>query len=220
MGNIWRLLERGFTAGAVIAAACAGFAVFFYLLYRLTRLAHPKAARLKERRVTSHRLYKVPGRGRIAYLTLCLKEALQFYGQDFGEWGWLLCRMWSVTDLSENNWIDIWLDSVGQLLPSEILTDGTAETASAVALKARALYTRAGTAMIVISAIIENAYRIAGGWSPGMDVHDPDAISLIAEAEETMTAFGVPLPSDETVRPILARKDLPLGKPFDIPRPF
>ncbi len=142
-------------AGAAFAAACAGFAGFFYLLYRIMKLMRPKEARQKEQRILSHRLYKVSGRGRIAYLILCLEETLRFYGQDFSAWEWILRQLWSITDCSENNWIDIWLDSIGELLPGEVLANNTPETASAEISKVRTLYTQAGTAMIVINDVVQ-----------------------------------------------------------------
>jgi len=213
MGNIGRLLERGFMAGAVFAAACAGFAGFFYLLHRLIKRMRPKEARREEQRILSHRLYKVSGRGRIAYLILCLEETLRFYGQDFSAWEWILRRLWSITDRSENNWTDLWLDSIGELLPSAVLAGGAAQTAEIS--KARTLYTQAGTAMIVINAVIESAYTIVCDWSPDTAAHDPDALRLIGRTEETMTAFGAPLPSNEIIQPLLEQKDFSLGKPFD-----
>ncbi len=215
MGNIWQLLGRGFTAGAVLAAACAGFAGFFYLLYRLIKLMRPKEVRQEEQRILSHRLYKVSGRGRIAYLILCLEETLRFYGQDLSAWEWILRQLWSITDCSENNWIGIWLDSIGELLPSMVLANNTAETAPAEIRKVRTLYTQAGTAMIVINAVIENAYSIVYEWSPDTAAHDPNALCLIDKVEETMTAFGVPLPSNEILQPLFEQKDFSLGKPFN-----
>ncbi len=69
--------------------------------------------------------------------------------------------------------------------------------------------------MIVINAVIENAYTIVGQWDPDTIKYDPDAIRLIEKVEETMMAFGVPLPSNEIIQPLLAQKDFSLGKPFD-----
>ncbi len=215
MGNIWQLLERGLIAGVAFAAACAGFAGSFYLLYRLVKLMRPKEARQEGQRILSHRLYKVSGRGRIAYLMLCLEETLRFYGQDFSAWEWILRQMWSITDCSENNWIDIWLDSVGELLPSEVLTNNTAETTPAEMIKARTLYTQAGTAMIVINAVMENAYTIVCQWGPDTVANDPDALRRIDKVEETMRAFGVPLPSSEILQPLFEQKDPSFGKSFD-----
>ncbi len=215
MENLRQLLERGLMGGVVIAAAFTGFAGFLYLLYRLIKLMRPKEVRQEEQRVLSHRFYKVSGRGRVAYLILCLEESLRFYGQDFSAWEWVLRRLWSITDDSENNWIDIWLDSVGELLPSTVLTGNPAEAASAEISKARTLYTQAGIAMIVINAIIESAYTMVGEWSPDTIAHDLDALFLIDKAEETMTAFGVPLPPDEIIQPLFGQKDFSFGKPFD-----
>ncbi len=215
MGSTWQLLERGFVGGIVFAAACAGFAGFFYLLYRLINLMRPKEVRQEQKRILSHRLYKVSGRGRIAYLILCLEGALRFYGQDFSAWEWVLRRLWSITDCSENDWIDIWLESIGELLPSEVLTNNTTESASAEISKARVLYIQAGAAMIVINTAIENAYTIVGQWDYDTTSNDSDAIRLIEKVEETMMAFGVPLPSNEIIQPLFEQKDFSLGKPFD-----
>jgi len=215
MGNMWQLLERGFIAGIAFAAACAGAAGAFYLLYRLIKLMRPKEARQEEKRILSHRFYKVSWRGRIAYLILCLEETLRFYGQDLNAWEWILRRLWSITDCSENNWIDIWLDSIEELLPSVVLANNTAETTPAEIGKARTLYTQAGTAMIVINTVIENAYAIVCQWSPDTIAHDPNALCLIDKVEETMNTFGVPLPSSKIIQPLLEQKDLSFGKPFD-----
>ncbi len=213
MGKIWQLLERGFLGGIVFVGVCAGAAVLFYLLCWLINLTQPKEVRWEEQRLVSHRLYEVSWRGRIAYLILCLEEALRFYGQEFSAWEWVLRRLWSITDCSENNWMDIWLDCVGKLLPGEVLTNNT--TTSAEISKARTLYTQAGAAMIVINAVIENAYTIVGQWDHDTASDDPDAIRLIEKVEETMMEFGVPLPSDERIQPLLEQKDFPFGKPFD-----
>ncbi len=215
MENIWQLLERGFMGGIVLAAAFSGFAGFLYLLYRLIKLMRPKEVRKEEQRILSHRFYKVSGRGRIAYLILCLEETLRFYGLDFSAWDWILRQLWSITDCSENNGIDIWLDSVGELLPGEVLANNNAETAPDKISKARTLYTQAGIAMIVINTVIENAYTIVCEWSPDTIKHDPDALCLIDKAEETMNTFGVPRPSNEIIQPLLEQKDFSLGKPFD-----
>ena len=215
MGNIWMLLEKGLMGGVVFAAVCAGFAGFFYLLYRLIKLMRPKELRQEEQRIISHRLYKISGRGRIAYLILCLEETLRYYGQDLSAWEWILRKLWSITDCSENNWIGIWLDSIGELLPSMVLTNNTTEATPAEISKARTLYTQAGTAMIVINTIIENAYTIVSEWSPDTTAHDPDALYVIEKAEKAMDAFGVTLPSNEIIQPLFEQKDSSLGKPFD-----
>lgn len=85
METIRYLLENGLKAGIAMAAILAGFAGF---LYRLVKFTRPKEERQENQRMLSHRLYHVSGRGRAAYLLLCLEETLQFYKQDFGDWEW------------------------------------------------------------------------------------------------------------------------------------
>ena len=203
MGNIWRLLERGLMGGVVFAAVCAGFAGFFYLLYRLIKLMRPKEVRQEEQRILSHRFYKISGRGRVAYLILCLEETLRFYKQDLTAWEWILRKLWSITDNSQSNWIDAWLDSIGELLPSMVLTNNNDKTISDEIGKAQNLYTQAGIAMIVINTILDSAYTMVCEWSPYTSAHDPDALYRIDKVEETMQNFGVPLPSNEIIQQLL-----------------
>ncbi len=103
-------------------------------------------------------------------------------------------------------------------MPDTVLTNDAAEAAPAEISKARTLYTQAGTAMIVIYAILDTAYTIVCDWGADTienDPDDPDAIRLIEKAEETMNAFKVPLPTNEAIQPLLKQEDFPFGKPFD-----
>ena len=213
MDKIGQLLGTGFFGGIMIAAMFAGAAVFLYLVYRLIKSLQPKEVRLEERRILSHRFYKVSSRGRVAYLILCLEEALLFYGQDLSDWERILRGLWSVTNRSEGDWIGNWLDSVGELLPSQILT--IAPPSSDDIKEIQDLYTRSGTKMILVSALMENAHSMVCEWSPGTVAHDPGSLHFIDEAEEMMKKFGVPLPADEAVQFLLSQKDFSLGKPFD-----
>ncbi len=214
MENIGQILARGLIAGAVIAAAFAGFAGFLYLLYRLVKHMRPKEVRQEERRILSHRLYRVSGRGRAAYLILCLENALKFYHQDFAAWEWVLGRLWSITELSESGWLDIWLDSVGELMPDAVLAGGDG-SGSEEAGRAHLLYTQAGSGMIVINAILDSLYTMVCEWSPDTAAHNPDGLCRIGEAEETMKRFGVPLPSDEMIRPLLGQRSASFGEAFE-----
>lgn len=215
--NIRTLIERGLTTGIVIAAVFAGFAGFLYLLYRLIRFMRPREIRQEEQRILSHRFYKVSGRGRVAYLILCLEKTLQFYKQDFTAWEWLLRKLWSITNNSENNWIDAWIDSIGELLPSEVLpTSNNDSTISEEIEKAQTLYTQAGNAMIVINAILDNAYTLVCEWSPDTSAHDPNALYYIDKVEDTMEQFEIPLPSSEIILRLLSeQKSSSFGEPFD-----
>lgn len=213
MDKIGQLLERGFLGGIVIAAAFVGFAVFLYLVYRLIKFLQPKTVRQEEQRVHSHPFYKVSGRGRIAYLILCLEEVLLFYGQDFSAWEQILRELWSITNGSEGDWIGTWLDSVEPLLPSQILT--AAPSSSDDIRKIRNLYTQSGTKMILVSALMESVYTMVCEWAPDTVAYDPDALHFIDETEEMMKKWGVPLPAGENVQFLIAQKDFSLGKPFE-----
>lgn len=213
MDKIGQLLERGFLGGIVIAAAFVGFAVFLYLVYRLIKFLQPKTLRQEEQRVHSHPFYKVSGRGRIAYLILCLEEVLLFYGQDFSAWEKILRELWSITNGSEGDWIGTWLDSVEALLPSQILK--TAPSSSDDIRKIRNLYTQSGTKMILVSALMESVYTMVCEWAPDTVAYDPNALHFIDETEEMMKKWGVPLPAGENVQFLIAQKDFSLGKPFE-----
>ena len=216
MGNIWRLLERGLMGGVVFAAVCAGFAGFFYLLYRLIKLMRPKEVQQEEQRILSHRFYKISGRGRVAYLILCLEETLRFYKQDFTAWEWILRKLWSIADNSQSDWIDAWLDSIGELLPSMVLINKNDKTISEEIGKAQNLYIQAGYAMIVINTILDCAYTMVGEWSPNTSAHDPDALYRIDNVEETMQDFGIPLPSNEIIQQLLLeQKGSSFGEAFN-----
>ena len=213
MDKIGQLLERGFLGGIVIAAAFVGFAVFLYLVYRLIKFLQPKTVRQEEQRVHSHPFYKVSGRGRTAYLILCLEEVLLFYGQDFSAWEQILRELWSITNGSEGDWIGTWLDSVEPLLPSQILT--TAPSSSDDIRKIRNLYTQSGTKMILVSALMESVYTMVCEWAPDTVAYDPDALHFIDKTEEMMKKWGVPLPAGENVQFLITQKDFSLGKPFE-----
>lgn len=213
MDKMRLLLERGFLGGIVIAAVFVGFAVFLYLVYRLIRSLQPKEVRQEEQRVRSHPFYKVSGRGRVAYLILCLEEVLLFYGQDLSAWERILRGSWSITDHSEGDWIGDWLDLVGALLPSQILTN--AQPSSDDIREIQDLYTQFGTKMILVNALMESVYTMVCEWSPDTVAYDPDALHFIDETEEMMKKWGVPLPAGENVQFLIAQKDFSLGKPFE-----
>ena len=215
MDKIGQLLERGFFGGIVIAAAFVGFAVFLYLVYRLIKFLQPEKVRQEEQRVHSHPFYKVSGRGRASYLILCLEEVLLFYGQDLSAWEGILRELWSVTNRSEGDWIGAWLDSVWELLPSQILKNKTDQLSSDDKKEIQNLYAQSGPTMILVNTLMENAYTMVCEWSPDTVAHDPDALHFIDEAEEIMKKFGVPLPANEAVQFLASQKDFSLGKPFE-----
>ena len=215
MDKIGQLLERGFWGGIVIAATFVGFAVFLYLVYRLIKFLQPKTVRQEEQWVYSHPFYKVSGRGRVAYLILCLEEVLLFYGQDFSAWERILRELWSITNGSEGDWIGTWLDSVLELLPSQILANKTDQLSSDDKREVPNLYAQSGLVMILVNTLMENAYTMVCEWSPDIVAHDPDALHYIDKAEEMLKKFGVPLPANEAVQFLASQKDSSLGRSFE-----
>ncbi len=219
MDKIGQLIQRGFQGGVVFGAVLAGAALILYLFSWLLGALGPKEVKWEERELRSHRFYQVSGRARVAYLILCLEEALVFYGQDLSAWEWLLRKLWTITsDPGENGtytWMDTWLDAVGELLPSEVLTDRGDTSLSEEGRRARELYTGSGTAMVVLNAILDSAYTIVGQWDYTTESYDLDGLRRIREAEGIMRSFGVPLPTDERVRPLLEQRDPMYGEPFD-----
>lgn len=215
MDGILMLLQRGFAGGIVTAVVFAGFAGFLYLAYQLIKFMRPQEVRQDKQRVLSHRFYKVSGRGRVAYIILCLEVALQFYKQDLPEWDVILRKLWSVTVNNEGCWIDAWVDDISELLPEAVLTDNS-DAVSEAASKTRKLYIQAGYTMIVINAILENVYRMVAEWSADTKANDPDGLYHIDAAEEIMKKFAVPLPPDEIVELLLTKqRGSSLGAPFD-----
>lgn len=170
----------------MVAAAFVGFAGFLYLTYRLIKFFQPQKVRQEKQHIRSHRFYKVSGRGRVAYLILCMEEVLRFYGEDFSAWEWILRELWFITNRLEGDWIGTWLDSVWELLPSRILTNKTDTLSSGDIREIQNLYTQSGPTMILVSALMENAYTMVCEWSPDTVAYDPDALRFIDEAEEIM----------------------------------
>lgn len=209
-------LKRGLAGGLTMAAAFIGFAGTLYLFYLGLKALRPKKVRQEQRRILSHPFYPVCWRGRAAYLILCLEETLIFYRQDLGDWEWILQKLWTISTCSEENWLELWLDSAAELLPSAVLAAEEPGGDAKEAAKARRLYTQAGFAMIVVNVILENLYEMAGAWSAHTEAHDPEGLCRIDQAEETMQSFGVPLPPREIVQRLATeQKGASLGNAFD-----
>lgn len=209
------------TSVAIISVAVGFFGSLYLLLRLINFIMCPDKVRQEKRWMKSHRFYSISGRGKIAYLILCLESALQFYKQDISAWEWLLRRLWSITECSEESGLDIWFDSVGELLPHYVLIRSDDNTLD-FKKNAQTLYIQAGSSMIVINEILDSTYNIVGGWFSGdtdeweIITDDPDVLRYIDKAEATMREFAVPLPLDELVQCLLAEQKSPsFGKSFD-----
>lgn len=167
--------------------------------------------------------YAVSGRGRAAYLLLCLERALAFYGQDLTLWQSLLERYWAITAAEEDAAVD-WLETVFYLLPDSVLPYECFEDASEAAgypwsaaqfEEARRCYTAAGWGMIVFNTLLQNLYLLVSGWDEE-GAPTPEGLRLIAEAENQMRVFRVPLPQEgPALAFVKAQKGKGPGAPFD-----
>ena len=70
------------------------------------------------RRKTAHKFRRVSKRGRAAYLILCFEECLSFYGEDIGDWKWILEELWEITSTWD---IERWVKRVCDLTPESVL---------------------------------------------------------------------------------------------------
>ena len=124
-------------------------------------------------------------------------------------------ELWSITNGSEGDWIGTWLDSVLELLPSQILANKTDQLSSDDKREIPNLYAQSGLVMILVNTLMENAYTMVCEWSPDIVAHDPDALHYIDKAEEMLKKFGVPLPANEAVQFLASQKDSSLGRSFE-----
>lgn len=124
-------------------------------------------------------------------------------------------ELWSITNGSEGDWIGTWLDSVWELLPSQILANKTDQLSSDDKREIPNLYAQSGLVMILVNTLMENIYTMVCEWSPDMVAHAPDALHYIDEAEEMLKKFSVPLPANEAVQFLTSQKDSSLGRSFE-----
>ncbi len=222
-------LQAGVLGLALIVAVAAFFIAGAYGLLYLARRAEARIPAQTEGQAAaedwtpSDPFYAVSGRGRAAYLLLCLEEALSFYGQDLAQWRFLLERFWSVTATAEEE-LTGWLETVYYLLPDAVLPYETFEDAAADAgypwsaaqfEQARQCYMSTGYGMIAVNALLQNLYLLASGWDedppPG-----PEGLRLLADTENQLHTFHVPLPQEgPSLTFVQEQKETGPGAPFD-----
>ena len=207
-----RALLMVFWACAAVGGLLTGAAIVFTLGCRLLR---PKAERQQEALLRVHRFYPVSGRGRAAYLLLCLEAALAALDQDRAAWAWLLERLWSV--VSETDWIR-WLRETEPLLPRSVLASECGEAEEAGPAAARALYVQAGWRMLALDPLLEGLYQLVNRWDDG-EAHCSEGLAAVDLAEGVLERLSIPLPNGEPLEALLARRDPFLGDPFPRPSP-
>lgn len=57
-------------------------------------------------------------RGRVAYVVMCLEEAILALAQSHAEWSWVLCRLWKYTSTGD---LDEWQERTAEIIPRVVL---------------------------------------------------------------------------------------------------
>lgn len=208
-------------AGALMAAALAGFCFFLYLLIRLIRLVRwlrkspeeRQNLRARKRAAKGHAFARAPGRERTAYLISCLEAALTVYSQAPGDWQWVLERLRPLADAGaelEPFW------RVVVLLPANVLPFPRQEARIVDAVYEdlmelwdpareaevlpeerfrflRALYLKEGWRMCVFTPLLLEIYDHAYAVREYGDAPVPGALECIDCAEELLYLWSIPL---------------------------
>lgn len=179
------------------------------------------------RHETEHKFRRISKRGRAAYLILCFEECLSFYGEDIGDWKWILEELWEITSTWD---IERWVKRVCDLTPESVLPYGSYQE---MLDKVRAceywyelneenfaslqsLYCKDRPGFQVISSMIDRIYGvIVDDWGDSEEPFTPSCLHNIDEAEEIMKHNSIPLPSDASaINFIMKHRDKHYGKPF------
>ena len=175
-----------------------------------------------------HKFRRVSKRGRAAYLILCFEECLSFYGEDIGDWKWILEELWEIT----STWnIERWVKRVCDLTPESILPYGSyQEMLDKVRERGywyelneenfaslQSLYRKERPGFQVISSMIDRIYGvIVDDWGDSEEPFTPSCLHNIDEAEAIMRRSSIPLPLDGVAMGfIMKHRDKHYGKPFE-----
>jgi hypothetical protein len=180
------------------------------------------------RRKTAHKFRRVSKRGRAAYLILCFEECLSFYGEDIGDWKWILEELWAITSTWD---IERWVKRVCDLTPESVLPYVSYqemlekvkergywyELGEENFVSLQSLYRKERPGFQVISSMVDRIYGvIVDDWGDSEEPFTLSCLYNIDEAEELMRCSGIPLPSDSTAMDfIMKHRDKHYGKPFE-----
>lgn len=180
------------------------------------------------RRKTEHKFRRVSKRGRAAYLILCFEECLSFYGEDIGDWKWILEELWEITSTWD---IERWVKRVCDLTPESILPYGSYqemldkvrgrgywyELNEENFASLQSLYRKDRPGFQVISSMIDRIYGvIVNDWGDSEEPFTLSCLHNIDEAEAIMRRSSIPLPLDGAATDFIMRhRDKHYGKPFE-----
>lgn len=225
-----------FRFGIGLAAAAAGAALLIFLLWRLGKLTRwmklPKEERERKRAEKEHLLTRVSGRGRTAYLVLCLENALVRFELPAADWEWVLQRLWALTEAPENQHQRLF--EVCCLLPENVLPyehyeDLTARGLSDALLAVweaegglpeerfqpmRDLYMAAGWRLCLLSPLLTAIYQSAALSWTAAEGGDRKALELVRKTEALLQNWNIPLPQGAGLTAIQKERHTGWGPAF------
>lgn len=224
-------LRRCLLGGFGLAAIFAGVFLFLWLLYRSCKVLlnrnKPKEPRPPDR---THLLYPLSGRARVAYMILCLENAIKHFGLE--NWDRVLDRLWGLTETMEEvgfpqlfrvcavlpvnilpfeRWEDLEMDLLEEDLTD--FFDGRPGVTEEEFLYLRELYQAAGWRLCVLDPLLQAAYKVtAASWVEGRKEFDGLVLEQVKYAERLLEGWNIPLPQPTPA--LLRQTARGWGKPF------
>lgn len=222
-----------FRFGIGLAAAAVGGGLLLLLLWRALRwIRTPREERERKRAEKEHLLTRVSGRGRTAYLVLCLENALVRFELPAADWEWVLQRLWALTEAPESQHQRLF--EVCCLLPENVLPyeryeDLTARGLSDALLAVwnvsgglpeerfqplRDLYAAAGWRLCVLAPLLTAVYQAAALSWTAAEGGDRKALELVRKTEALLQNWSIPLPQGAGLTAIQKQRHTGWGPVF------
>lgn len=217
-----------FLFGIAFAVMIAGVGAGVWLLCRmagaLRDLGRPPAERKRRREERRHPFRGASLRAKAAWLICCLEQALAAGGLDAeqgepGCWYPLLSLLWQVGQWPPELVSTQWLDQVGELLPSALLTPAPDPAAPAPEEQRRfaavyPLYQAAGPRMAYLGPLIQLVYQLVRDYWDDPAASPDDSLALLDRAGELLEEYNIPLPPKDAVEFLASQRSPGPGEPF------
>lgn len=224
-------LGRIFLFGIAYVVMIAGMGFGIWLLCRIVRaileLTRSPRERKHTRQARKHPLRELSLRAKAAWLICCLEEALladgiEPYPDDEKEcpWLYLLRVLWEVDELPDIAILTTWLDRVGEMMPSTILSPNPGEPPALTGegkkdfTVAYGLYTRAGYRMAYLGPLLELIWQLVGAYWDDQTAHPEDSLALLESAQQLLEDYGIPLPPQDRTDFLTKFRAVGPGEPF------